>query len=124
MLLGNESVIGNIDPQSVTVDLEMETNGRSAENTNLNIISQDIISDLIFCNVCKRNRASSLFTGRIHSKTYKSCSDCRLRVNTRRRPHSFRASTNTETHLLSPGKLLITYYLKKKKTKKYICICI
>lgn len=91
----------NLDPQVIDVDINPGNNCGVTENTNLDIISQNLRSDLIHCNVCKRNRASSLFTGRIHGKTYRSCSDCRLRVNNRRRPQSFRASTNIETHLPS-----------------------
>ncbi|POS82247.1 hypothetical protein EPUL_004448, partial [Erysiphe pulchra] len=85
--VGN-NIADNIDPQ--ILDLEMETINRTSENTNLEIASNNLPSNLntIFCNGSKSDRASILFSGRANGKPYKQCSSCRLRNNTRRHPQA------------------------------------
>ncbi|POS82090.1 hypothetical protein EPUL_006251, partial [Erysiphe pulchra] len=98
---GNENMGNVIDPQ--IIDIEMETNSRVTENTdlNFNLNNPAINLDFICCTKCKRNRTSNLFRGRIHSKIYKTCSDCRSRENNKRRPQAYRATINVESHLPS-----------------------
>ncbi|POS82356.1 hypothetical protein EPUL_004829, partial [Erysiphe pulchra] len=87
-LIGNENLTNNIDPQ--ILNLEFETNNRETEITDLNTITENLASniDTVFCNGCKLYCASSLFKGRIQGKTYKTCSDCRLRIYGRRYPQA------------------------------------
>ncbi|POS81968.1 hypothetical protein EPUL_005708, partial [Erysiphe pulchra] len=102
-LIGNESIADIIDPQIVDTEMEVETNSRETENTNLdfNLNNPAVNIDLKFCTQCKRNRTSNLFKGRVQSKIYKTCSDCRSRSNNRRRPLPYQAITSVESHLSS-----------------------
>ncbi|POS82283.1 hypothetical protein EPUL_005467, partial [Erysiphe pulchra] len=101
--VGNENIEDFIDPQIIDIEMEIETNSRATEDTNLdfNLNNPAINKDLKFCTQCKRNRTSNLFRGRIQSKIYKTCSDCRSRKNNKRRPLAFQATTNVESHLPS-----------------------
>ncbi|KAF5206635.1 hypothetical protein FRX31_003778, partial [Thalictrum thalictroides] len=103
MSIGNENNTDIIDPQLIDIEMEMETNSRITENTNLdfNTNNLDSNSDLVYCNRCKQNQDPTLFTGRIRGKTYKSCSNCRQRDYNRRHPQAPRGSINVETHLTS-----------------------
>ncbi|POS82647.1 hypothetical protein EPUL_004006, partial [Erysiphe pulchra] len=77
---GNDDIANNVDPQ--IIDLDMETN-----------------TDLTFCNVCKQNRATSLFNGPIHGKIYQSCSICRLQVHNRQHPLNIQAPITLEPNI-------------------------
>ncbi|POS82046.1 hypothetical protein EPUL_004835, partial [Erysiphe pulchra] len=116
-LIGNEQMVDIIDPQIVDIEMGLETNSRVTENTNLDINSNipAINMDLMFCSNCKRNRSSDSFLGRVQGKSYKTCRDCRLRVNNRRHPQVFRAPTNLETHLPSFDVNNMKYCTKCKK---------
>ncbi|POS82077.1 hypothetical protein EPUL_006346, partial [Erysiphe pulchra] len=100
---GNENFADNIDPQIIDIDMELETNRRVNDITNLSNNPNDLATDtvLIFCNVCKKNCASTLFTGRIQGKVYKSCSDCRLRGSNRRHLQALQAPPQNGPHLPS-----------------------
>ncbi|KAF5196988.1 hypothetical protein FRX31_013425, partial [Thalictrum thalictroides] len=115
--IGNENNMNNIDPQIFGRVMDMETNIRITECTNLgtNTINPDMNIDLVYCNCCKRNCDSNLFTGRIRGKTYKSCSDCRLRDSNRRRPHENRAMINAATRLPLEINTGMKYCAKCKK---------
>ncbi|POS81992.1 hypothetical protein EPUL_004633, partial [Erysiphe pulchra] len=89
-ITGN-NITNNIDPQ--LLDLEMDTNSRVIEDTNLENVNS------VYCNGCKRNLSSNLFSGIIKGKVYKLCSDCRLRRYNRRRPQALHAQNISETHI-------------------------
>ncbi|POS83856.1 hypothetical protein EPUL_003495, partial [Erysiphe pulchra] len=80
--VGNENIEDFIDPQIIDIEMEMATNSRATENTNLdfNLNNPAINKDLKFCTQCKRNRTSNLFKGRVQT---------------------FQATTNVESHLPS-----------------------
>ncbi|POS82182.1 hypothetical protein EPUL_004264, partial [Erysiphe pulchra] len=108
-LIGNENLANNIDP--LILNLEYETNNTETEITDLNTITENLASniDSIFCNGCKLYCASSLFKGRIQGKTYKTCSDCRLRIYGRRCPQAQAlVETNLSTSYDNPNKKYCT----------------
>ncbi|CAJ2651748.1 unnamed protein product [Trifolium pratense] len=57
----------------------------------------------MFCGKCKQRRPSDLFTGRVQGRTYKTCSDCRLRDNNRRHPQAHQPQTNIGNNIPSIG---------------------
>lgn len=97
-LLGNNNTSVELDPQIIISDIP--TNNRTSISSNLGIHSNSISTntDSKFCNACKRSRATNLFTGRIQGKTYKSCSDCRLRDYNQRHTQAAQAATNFDTN--------------------------
>ncbi|POS82194.1 hypothetical protein EPUL_004187, partial [Erysiphe pulchra] len=116
-LIGKEQMVDIIDPQIVDIEMGLETNSRVTESTNLDINSNNpaINMDLMFCSKCKRNRSSDLFLGRVQGRSYKTCRDCRLRVNNRRHPQVYRAPTNLDTQLPSFDVNNMKYCTKCKK---------
>lgn len=105
MSVGNENNNDIIDPQLNDNEMVMETNNRIIKNTNLenNTNNPNLNVDSVYCNGCKRNCDSSLFTGRIQGKIYKLCSNCRLRFNNRRHSRTHAALINGTTYLPSLG---------------------
>lgn len=85
--------------------MNLDTNGRITENPNLGFSPNNPAMNMnpIFCNGCKRNRIPDYYKGRIPGKTYKLCSDCRLRFNNRRRPQANQNETNDENHISPLG---------------------
>lgn len=87
------------------IEIEMDTDSRVINDINLDINSnnQTVNNGFIFCGTCKRRRDSELFTGRVEGKTYKTCSDCRLRVNNRRIPQAYQSRMNIRNDIRSIG---------------------
>ncbi|POS82171.1 hypothetical protein EPUL_005697, partial [Erysiphe pulchra] len=102
-LIGNELRADFTDPQIIDTEMEVETNSRVTENTNLDTNTNNlaISINLKLCSKCKQNCILDSFTGRIPGKSYKTCRSCRLQDNNRRHPQAYRAPTNLETHLPS-----------------------